>query len=162
MGESWEHPGGGFHVNRGCCGEPFAHLPLLIYSSHLHYRVSIVQVYLRHYFTHCQTVLTPHFSLFLYFAVGLPLTLSLISPLFYFPASTCFSASLPLPLAIRTGSSCRLSTQHTCSLFSSIAWAARHPGPAQEKHTSWLGLLCSSMNRYWLGQGVLSWSNLDL
>lgn len=79
---------------------------------------------------------------------------------FNFPASICFSASLPLPLAIQTGSSCRLSTQHTYSQFSSIAWAARHPGPARGKHTSWLGLLCSSMNRYWLEQGIHSCSHL--
>lgn len=79
---------------------------------------------------------------------------------FYFPTSIYFSASLPLPLAIQTGSSCRLSTQHTCSQFSSIAWAARHPGPAQGKHTSWLVLLCSSMNRYRLEQDVHSGSHL--
>lgn len=81
------------------------------------------------------------------FSVSLLLTLTL-SPI-------CFSPSLPLSLAIQTGSSCRLSTQHICSQFSTIAWAARHRGPAQEKRTSWLLLLCSSTSRYGLDRMLI-------
>lgn len=44
MGESWEHTGGGIHVNRRCCWGPFTHLSLLLYCTHLHHRVSKVQV----------------------------------------------------------------------------------------------------------------------
>lgn len=60
-----------------------------------------------------------------------------------------------LVIAIQTESSCRLSIQCTYSQFSSGAWAVRHYGPAQGKHTSWLVLLSSSMSRYGLEKVVV-------
>lgn len=61
---------------------------------------------------------------------------------------TCVIVFFTLPSAIQKGSSCRPSTHPTCSLSFNMVWAARRPGPARGKPTSWPGPWCSSMSRY--------------